>query len=96
MGLALLLSTTGGITDAAARAYDDAVVGASSPPPSSFSSSDYASETVDNVVGRLGDMGGNVAGTYGILEDISRIISEGKGVGGTLTYGAFRPSVFFF
>jgi hypothetical protein len=80
LALALLLSTSALTSTSAsggrAFAYD-----------SSSSSSDYASETVTNVVKRLGDMAGNVDGTYGILEDISMIITEGKGVGGTLTYG---------
>jgi len=56
-------------------------------------SADYASETVTEVVARLRSDAGDIGGTFGILEDISKIITEGKGVGGTLTYGEFWPFV---
>ena len=52
-------------------------------------SADYASETVTDVVTRLRSDAGDIGRTFGILEDISKIITEGKGVGGTLTYGEF-------
>ena len=80
LGLALLLSpivlttmTTG--PGPAWAAYDG--------------SADYASETVTDVVTRLRSDAGDIGRTFGILEDISKIITEGKGVGGTLTYGEF-------
>jgi len=63
-------------------------------------SGDYASETVTEVVTRLRSDAGDIGRTFGILEDISKIITEGKGVGGTLTYGEFwlfpPPRVYIF
>ncbi|KAL3816844.1 hypothetical protein ACHAXA_005122 [Cyclostephanos tholiformis] len=84
--LAILLSTSamtstvggGAGTGMAAYAYDTS------------SSSDRASETVSMVISRLEREAGNVDGTYGVLEEISKIITEGKGVGGTLTYDGVK------
>ena len=56
-------------------------------PAIAYVDSDLASETVTGVVARLRSDAGDVDRTYKILEEISKIITEGKGVGGTLTYG---------
>ncbi len=48
----------------------------------------YASETVTNVVTKLQSSAGDVDATFNTLEEVAKIITEGKGVGGTLTYGA--------
>mmetsp|Transcript_5764 Transcript_5764/g.11535 ORF Transcript_5764/g.11535 Transcript_5764/m.11535 type:complete len:290 (+) Transcript_5764:97-966(+) len=61
--------------DGAAFAYDE---------------SDYASETVTNVVQRLKDTAGDDQGTFATLEEIAAIIREGKGVGGSLSYSGVR------
>jgi hypothetical protein len=47
----------------------------------------YASETVTNVVTKLQSSAGDVDATFITLEEVAKIITEGKGVGGTLTYG---------
>lgn len=60
----------------------------SSQPAFAYEESDYASETVTNVVAQLKSTAGDVDGTFNTLEEVSKIITEGKGVGGTLTYGA--------
>ncbi len=56
-------------------------------PAFAYVESDVASKTVTEVVSRLRNDTGDVDRTFGILEDISKIITEGKGVGGTITYG---------
>ena len=53
-----------------------------------YEESDYASETVTEVVSQLKSNAGDVDKTFGTLEEVAKIITEGKGVGGTLTYGA--------
>ncbi|KAL7545119.1 hypothetical protein ACHAWF_008478 [Thalassiosira exigua] len=55
-----------------------------------FEESDYASETVTNVVSRLKSSAGDVEGTFNSFEEVAKIITEGKGVGGTLTYDGVR------
>jgi len=55
-----------------------------------YEESDYASETVTNVVSQLKSTAGDVDGTFTTLEDIAKIITEGKGVGGTLTYDGVK------
>lgn len=62
----------------------------SSQPAFAYEESDYASETVTNVVAQLKSNTGDVDGTFKTLEDVSKIITEGKGVGGTLTYDGVR------
>lgn len=52
-----------------------------------YEESDYASETVTNVVTSLKSNAGDVDGTFTTLEEIAKIITEGKGVGGSLSYG---------
>ena len=55
-----------------------------------YEESDYASETVTTVVQRLKDTTGNTEQTFNVLEDIAKIITEGRGVGGTLTYDGVK------
>ncbi|KAL7452459.1 hypothetical protein ACHAWC_004180 [Mediolabrus comicus] len=55
-----------------------------------YEESDYASETVTTVVQRLKDTTGNTQETFNVLEDIAKIITEGRGVGGTLTYDGVK------
>ena len=52
-----------------------------------YEESDYASETVTNVVTSLKSNAGDVDATFTTLEEIAKIITEGKGVGGSLSYG---------
>lgn len=61
----------------------------SSQPAFAYEESDYASETVTNVVSQLKSTAGDVDRTFSTLEEVAKIITEGKGVGGTLTYGAY-------
>lgn len=61
----------------------------SAPPPAlAYEQSDYASETVTNVVAELKRTAGDVDATFGTLEELNKIITEGKGVGGTVEFGA--------
>jgi len=53
----------------------------------------YASETVTNVVTKLQSSAGDVDATFNTLEEVAKIITEGKGVGGTLTYGELRRRI---
>jgi hypothetical protein len=48
---------------------------------------DYASTTITQVISEL-QSSTNAKSTYSILEAISKIITEGKGIGGTLTYNS--------
>jgi len=62
-----------------------------SPQPAfAYEESDYASETVTNVVAQLKSTAGDVDGTFNTLDEVAKIITEGKGVGGTLTYDGVR------
>jgi len=62
-----------------------------SPQPAfAYEESDYASETVTNVVAKLKTTAGNADGTFNTLEDVAKIITEGKGVGGTLNYDGIK------
>eukprot|EP00957_Ditylum_brightwellii_P081129 6171510-Ditylum_brightwellii.AAC.1 len=51
-----------------------------------FEESDYASETVTAVVKRLDESAGNIEQTFTTFEDVAAIITEGKGVGGSISY----------
>jgi len=73
--LALAITTTPLISPQPAFAYEE---------------SDYASETVTNVVAQLKSNEGDVDGSFATLEEVEKIITEGKGVGGTLTYDGVR------
>ncbi|KAL7529133.1 hypothetical protein ACHAXR_002810 [Thalassiosira sp. AJA248-18] len=59
-------------------------------PAFAFEESDYASETVTNVVAQLKSTAGDIGGTFNAFEEVSKIITEGKGVGGTLTYDGVK------
>mmetsp|Transcript_29320 Transcript_29320/g.59042 ORF Transcript_29320/g.59042 Transcript_29320/m.59042 type:complete len:263 (+) Transcript_29320:160-948(+) len=69
------LSTTPLLPNSAANAYEE---------------SDYASETVTTVVQRLKSSTGSIDDTFLALEDVAKIITEGKGVGGQLTYDGVK------
>jgi hypothetical protein len=55
-----------------------------------YEESDYASETVTTVVQRLKSSTGSIDDTFLALEDVAKIITEGKGVGGQLTYDGVK------
>eukprot|EP00980_Cylindrotheca_fusiformis_P008133 scaffold1727_cov133-Cylindrotheca_fusiformis.AAC.36 len=55
-------------------------------PAQAYSESDYASETVQEVIATLKKNQGNVDGTFQAFETMAEIISEGKGVGGMVNY----------
>ena len=59
------------------------------PPAVAYEASDYASETVTGVVSALKASGSNAADTFKVFEDIAAIITEGKGVGGSINYGEY-------
>lgn len=49
---------------------------------------DYASTTITQVISALQSSTHDAKATYSILEEISKIITEGKGIGGTITYNS--------
>lgn len=51
-----------------------------------YNPTDYASETVQDVLTALKSASGNVEQTFKVYEDINSIITEGKGVGGDINY----------
>lgn len=51
-----------------------------------YDSSDYASETVTQAVNSLKDARGNADATFKAYENVAAIITEGKGVGGSINY----------
>ena len=55
-------------------------------PVQAYSDSDYASETVQEVISTLKNNAGNVDGTFKAYETVAEIITEGKGVGGMVNY----------
>ncbi|KAL3937003.1 MAG: hypothetical protein SGARI_002323 [Bacillariaceae sp.] len=55
-------------------------------PVEAYVPSDYASETVQNVISELKSASGNVDQTFKAYENIAGIITEGKGVGGMVNY----------
>jgi hypothetical protein len=71
------------------------VVAASSPlPAQAYSDSDYASETVQEVIATLKQNRGSIDGTFQAYETVGEIISEGKGVGGMVNYSEWSQSAF--
>lgn len=56
------------------------------PAAQSFAPSDYASETVQQVVRSLKDASGDVEATFKVYENIAGIITEGTGIGGMVNY----------
>jgi hypothetical protein len=55
-------------------------------PAQAYDPSDYASETVTEVVKSLKDASGDSETTFSVYEEIAAIITEGKGVGGSINY----------
>ena len=55
-------------------------------PAQAYSPSDYASETVKDVIAALKQNRGNMEGTFQAYETVAEIITEGKGVGGMVNY----------
>ena len=55
-------------------------------PVSAYDTSDYASETVQEVLQSLKTSSGNEDATFKTFENIAGIITEGKGVGGMVNY----------
>jgi SNF family Na+-dependent transporter len=55
-------------------------------PTLAFDPSDYASETVTQVITELRNSQGKTADTFKAFEDVAAIITEGKGVGGAINY----------
>jgi hypothetical protein len=54
-----------------------------------YETNDYAGETVTAVVGDLKTAGSNAADVFKTYETIAGIITEGRGVGGSINYGEF-------
>jgi hypothetical protein len=65
---------------------------ASSP---AYEDTDYASETVQSAVQSLKDASGNSEQTFKSYENVADIITEGKGVGGTINYKGVQLGTFF-
>jgi hypothetical protein len=61
------------------------------PPAVAYEDSDYASETVTAVVDSLRKAGSNAEETFKVYENIAAIITEGKGVGGSINYRKCLP-----
>jgi hypothetical protein len=55
-------------------------------PAQAYDPSDYASETVTEAVQSLKDAAGDSETTFKVYEGIAAIITEGKGVGGSINY----------
>lgn len=51
-----------------------------------YDPTDYASETVQSTIQALKDTAGNSEETYKVYEELNSIITEGKGVGGSINY----------
>ena len=58
-----------------------------------YEASDYASETVTQAVKSLTDAQGNPDNTFSAFEGLEAIITEGKGVGGSINYRKYKPSI---
>lgn len=55
-------------------------------PVNAYDESDYASEAVTEAIQELNDAAGNTAKSFTAFEDIAKIITEGKGIGGNVNY----------
>lgn len=55
-----------------------------------FDDTDYASETVTTTVKMIDNAAGNADQSFAAFEDVAKIITEGRGVGGNLNYGERR------
>lgn len=62
---------------------------------SAYEYTDYASDTVLAAVQSLMDAAGNSEQTFKSYENIADIITEGKGVGGTINYKGVQLGTFF-
>jgi hypothetical protein len=51
-----------------------------------FDDNDYASDTVQEAVNKLRAATGSTEKTFDVMKDVADIITEGKGVGGTVDY----------
>ena len=51
-----------------------------------YSKSDYVSEAVIEAVTQLRESSGDAAKTFSVFEEVQKIITEGKGVGGSVNY----------
>ena len=59
---------------------------ASGPVARAYDPTDYASETVQSTIKALQDSAGDADATYKVYEEMNSIITEGKGVGGSINY----------
>jgi len=55
-----------------------------------FEASDYASDTITSIVKVLEDSSGNREKSFSAFEEVRDIITEGKGVGGSVSYGSVQ------
>lgn len=62
------------------------ILGSNSLSAVAYDSSDYASETVKDAIQQLQSSSGNAEETFKAFENINEIITEGKGVGGSINY----------
>eukprot|EP00591_Stephanopyxis_turris_P009894 CAMPEP_0195517936 /NCGR_PEP_ID=MMETSP0794_2-20130614/11832_1 /TAXON_ID=515487 /ORGANISM="Stephanopyxis turris, Strain CCMP 815" /LENGTH=266 /DNA_ID=CAMNT_0040646819 /DNA_START=12 /DNA_END=812 /DNA_ORIENTATION=+ len=62
-------------------------LGAFAQPCEAYEANDYASETVTAAVKTLDAAAGNLANSFAAYEEVAKIITEGKGVGGEVSYG---------
>jgi hypothetical protein len=62
------------------------IANAESTTSSLYDVNDYASETVQRVIKELKDNSDNTNGIVKVYEDIASIITEGKGIGGSINY----------
>ncbi len=61
-------------------------------PVQAYDTSDYASETVQEVLSSLKTSSGNEEASFKTFESIAGIITEGKGVGGMVNYSKWTRS----
>jgi hypothetical protein len=64
-------------------------------PAQAYDPSDYASETVTEAVKSLKDASGDTETTFKVYEGIAAIITEGKGVGGSINYRTYSSRLFY-
>ena len=62
------------------------LLGSNSHSAMAYDSSDYASATVKEAIQQLQSSAGNAEETFKAFENINEIITEGKGVGGSINY----------
>lgn len=81
-----LLKTSAGQLMTTAAILIGGSLAISSNPAVAYDSSDYASETVKDAIEQLQSSSGNAEETFKAFENINEIITEGKGVGGSINY----------